>query len=217
MKRFFILFVVLILASSACSHSKHKKDKEERTAEQLVAAGMDSFNRGKYTDAIDAFEKLRDWYPFSKYAILAELKVADASFKKELYQEAANAYEQFEGLHPRNEAVPYVIYQAGMCYFLEMSSPDRDLTQAQKALECFQRLIQQHPDSPYARQASEKAKVCARNLSEHEFIVGKFYYKNKKYQAAMERFQNIVESFPDTGMHFKALEYMALCKEKIKD
>ena len=93
------------------------------------------YERGDYSRAIEKFEKLKDWFPFSRYAILAELKIGDANYNLERYQEAIFAYEEFEKLHPRNEAIPYVIYQIGRCYFDQIETIDRDQNSARKALE----------------------------------------------------------------------------------
>ena len=49
---------------------------------------MDAYDDGDYKVAIENFQKLKDWYPFSKYAILAELKIADSHYHLEQYEEA---------------------------------------------------------------------------------------------------------------------------------
>ena len=104
------------------------------------------------------------FYPFSKYAILAELKIADAHFRLEEYEDAIFAYESFESLHPRNEAIPYVIYQIGLCYFKQVDTIDRDQTTAKKALDTFGRLKKQFPNSPYTRNAGSRVKKCLKSL-----------------------------------------------------
>lgn len=172
---------------------------------------MDAFSNGHYRTAISSFEKLRDWYPFSRYAILAELKIADAHFSLEEYADAIFAYEQFEQLHPRNEAIPYVIYQIGRSCFNQMGTPDTDPTHTTAALETYQRLIRQYPDDPHARSAQSDMVACYRNLSAHEFDIGVFYYKNKNYKAAKQRFLSVITQYPDVGHHHAALNYLANC------
>ena len=118
MKRLFIVGIIILSFGAGCSALKKSWNaitgKEETgSAQQLAWDGMDAYDDGEYKDAIENFQKLKDWYPFSKYAILAELKIADAHYHLDQYEEAIFAYEEFEKLHPRNEAVPYVIYQIG--------------------------------------------------------------------------------------------------------
>lgn len=212
MKRFAILAVVL-MAFSGCAWFQ---TTEENTPDQLVSDGMYYYDDGDYRDAIESFEKLKDWYPFSKYTSLAQLKIADAYFRLEEYTEAIYAYEDFESLHPRNEAIPYVIYQIGLCYFNQMDTIDRDQSATRKAMETFTRLIGQFPDSQYTVSAREHIKVCQKNLASHEFYVGMFYFKSKRYKPALHRFKAVLSNYPDVGIHQEALHYIALCEASIE-
>ena len=191
--------------------------EEEYSAQELAWAAMDFYDNGDYTRAIEKFEKLKDWFPFSRYAILAELKIGDAHYKMEQYEEAIFAYEEFEKLHPRNEAIPYVIYQIGRCYFDQIDTIDRDQTPASNALEAFQRLMKQFPKDQYARTAEEHINKCYKSLAGHEYIVGVFYYKSKHYQAAYRRFVAVISEYPDVGYHKKALQYIAKCEASLAE
>jgi outer membrane protein assembly factor BamD len=189
--------------------------EENLTAQELAWQGMDSFEEGKYKKAIEHFQRLKDVYPFSKYAMLAELKLGDAHYRLEQYDDAVFAYEEFEKLHPRNEAVPYVVYQIGRCHFDRIGTTDRDQTAARKALETFQRLRRQFPDSPYAQSAAEHLVACYKSLAGHEYGIGAFYFKTKHYKAALRRFRMVVTQYPDVGYHQPALDFIARCEEKI--
>lgn len=191
--------------------------KEEKTARDLAEEGMKAYEDNDFRNSLEAFEKLRDWYPFSKYALLADLKLGDAHYNLKEYDEAISAYEEFENLHPKNEAVPYVVYQIGRCYLDRLEVIDRDQTMARQAVQIFKRLIRTYPDSPFAKKAKEHIRTCNRNLAEHDFYVGMFYYKTKHYKAAMERFKMVLRSYPDLGVHYKALQYIALCQTIIEN
>ncbi|MEW5908774.1 MAG: outer membrane protein assembly factor BamD [Thermodesulfobacteriota bacterium] len=208
MKTFMFALSLVFLATS-CSYFQAK---DEKTAPELASEGMDAFKDGKYRKSIEQFEKLKNWYPFSKYAILAELKKADAHYFLKEYEEAIFAYEEFENLHPQNEAVPYVIYQIGRCYFDQTDTIDRDQESARKALDVFNRLNKQYPADPYAKKARAHMKKCYKSLAEHELYVGLFYMKKKRYAAAKERFLTVLQQFPDVGVHQKAIRYIAECE-----
>lgn len=208
--RLFVCALVSLWLLSGCAW--FGKDQQEKPAHELAQDGMTDYNNGDYSDAIKNFEQLKDWYPFSKYAILAELKIADAHYQLAHYAEAIQAYGEFEQLHPRNEAIPYVIYQTGRCYYDQIDTIDRDQTPAQKALEVFQRLVRQYPDDPYAAQSKTHIEKCIQNLAGHEFYVGKFYFRSKHYPAALKRFMAVISNYPDVGMHYQALKYIAQCE-----
>ncbi|MFH1976511.1 MAG: outer membrane protein assembly factor BamD [Pseudomonadota bacterium] len=213
--RLFPLILVLIIILSTGSGCALFQIKEERYAQELASDGMESYQEGKYKNAIESFEKLKDWYPFSKYAILAELKIADSHYKLKEYEEAVSAYEQFENLHPLNDAIPHIIFQIGLCYFEQVDTPDRDQTTARKALEAFNRLIKQFPNNTYAAKAREYTGICYKSLGESELEIGVFYYKSKHYKAALERFKSVIINYPDVGVHQKALQYIALCETSL--
>ncbi|OEU68335.1 MAG: transporter [Desulfobacterales bacterium PC51MH44] len=210
MKRVLIVGLISLLVLSGCAWFE---TKEEKSAQELASDGMDQFSSGKYRKSIESFEKLKDWYPFSKFAILAELKIADAYYNLEEYEDAIFAYEEFESLHPRNEAIPYTIYQTGRCYFEQIDTIDRDQTPAKKALDSFKRLKKQFPGDSYANRAEGHIKKCLKSLVGHEFYVGLFYFKSKHYKAALNRFKAVLSNYPDVGVHQKALQYIAICED----
>ncbi len=209
MIRFFLIAIFSLFLSGCAVFELFWEDEDDETAQTLAWDGMDDYESGDYEGAKDAFEKLKDWYPYSDYAKLAELKIAGANYKLGNYEEAIFAYEEFESLHPRNEAIPYVIYMTGMCYFDQIDTPDRDQTSAQKALQTFGRLNRDYPTDPYAIKAQEHINACLRSLAQAELAIGRFYYKSKHYKAAMRRFKNVLTRYPDVGIHQEALKLIA--------
>lgn len=210
--RLFLAVLFTISLCSGCSWLGLGGDLNEKPAYDLVQDGIDAYDKGDYPKAIKNFEQLKDWYPFSKYAILAELKIADAHYHLQDYAEAIQAYEEFEQLHPRNEATPYVIYQIGRCYYEQIDTIDRDQTSAKKALDVFRRLNRQYPNDPHAMRSQTHITKCIQSLAGHEFYVGEFYFKSKHYKAALSRFTAVVTQYPDVGVHHRALSYIAQCE-----
>ncbi len=205
--------IVALISLSGCAW--FESDEEIKSAEVLVQEGIKQFDRGDYKDALKSFEQLKDWYPFSKYVILAELKIGDAYYHQEEYNDAIFAYEEFAELHPGNEAVPYVIYQIGRCYFDQMDTVDRDQSTTRKALDTFRQLQKQHPGSIYAERSVDHIHKCLKNLAGNEFYIGLFYYKSKRYAAALHRFQAVVSRYPDVGIHRQAMQYIAKCESHL--
>ena len=191
-----------MLSGCALFEENHQMNKN---AQQLAAEGAASFMNEDYQGAVKAYTDLKDWYPFSQYAILAELKIADAHFHLEEYPEAIAAYENFEKMHPKNEAVPYIINQIAMCWFNQIDTIDRDATPAQKALTEFQRLIRLFPEDEYSQKAVAYIDACIDNMASHELYIANFYNKTKKYEAALKRYQYIVENYAGTDQSQIAL------------
>ena len=210
MKKLFLFFTIVVLLSGcALFEISHEMEK---SAEELVSEGSSAFVSGNYKTSIKAYMDLKDWYPFSKYAILAELKIADAHYHLKEYDEAILAYEAFENLHPKNDAIPYVIYSTGLCWFDQLDTVDRDQTPAKNSMAQFKRLIDQYPESEFAQKAKEKIQKCLENLSGHELYVANFYYKTKKYKSALKRYESLVTNYPNSKESKEALNKILECR-----
>jgi len=215
---FLLFFLLLIggLTGCGCLFGEKKTD----TAEELAEKGMEYFEEEDYHDALKAFTTLKERYPYSRYAILAELKVADAHFHRKEYAEAIAAYAEFLQLHPKNDAIPYVLYQIGECYYEQLLSEDRDQTPTRRAISAFQRLLKEHPFSTYAKPAKERILDCRKLLAQHELYVAKFYFKSKHYEAALSRFEGMLARYRDVLPLDKRKEVenlVLVCKEKLSE
>lgn len=189
----------------------------EKSAKELATQGSLEYREENYRDAIKSFSTLRDWYPFSQYAILAELKIADSHYKLEDYEDARASYEEFENLHPKNEAIPYVIYRTGMCWYNRIETTDKDQTPAKKAMEQFQRLVSRFPKDTHIPRAEKKIIKCMESIAEHEEYVAQFYLKSKHYKAALKRFETIFAIYPDTEAGKRALGNIEQCRKFIQE
>ncbi|MDR2945696.1 MAG: outer membrane protein assembly factor BamD [Candidatus Adiutrix sp.] len=170
-----------------------------------------------YKGAATLWQQLKDQYPYSRFAVLAELKLGDALYLQEKYVEALAAYEDFERLHPDNEAVPYSIYQQGMCHYMRMQGIDRDQTPTIQTIQTLARLVEMYPSSQYAAMGQARIAEAQNNLAGHEFYVGEFYYKRQDYEAAINRFMGLLQYYPDSGYHQRALNYIADYKQLVAD
>ncbi len=212
-----IVITAFFLSFTGCSWFKDSGREMEKSAETLVHEGTSDYRQGNYRDAIRSFTTLRDWYPFSKYAILAELKIADAHFKLKAYEEAIPAYQEFESLHPRNEAIPFVIYRIGMCWYNKIPGVDKDQTPAAKAMAEFQRLMDKFPQDSHSAKAQKRIQKCMESLAGHEAYVANYYFKTKQYKAALKRYESLFAVYPDTHPGKNALKKIPLCREKMQD
>jgi outer membrane protein assembly factor BamD len=209
-----IVLALVLLAGCGGNHGSEGEKKgwfasapsspDDKSETELVQGATDYYDRGRYLLAEELFQKIKDRYPFSPYATLAELRLADCTFYAERYEEAVPLYEEFEKLHPTNEAVPYVIYQVGSCYHHMMASADRDQTYTRKVIETCERLIKRYPESPYSFQAGRLIREAKDRLAEHEIVVAKWYMRKDAFPQAKNRLEVVLELYPDTPSKAKA-------------
>lgn len=191
------------------------------TPDQLIWQGLQSMQDKDYKDAQKAFEKIIQEYPYSKYVVLAELKLADAYYLDKKYNEAAEAYEQFARLHPSNPVVPYALYQLGMSYANMARSIDRDHEQLNKALTVFERITQAYPGTIWAQKAREKGFECRKKLAEYEIYVARFYIKRGEYRAAAGRLEYVLSEYlsevNEMGKVKEIQKMLGECQKKVEE
>ena len=167
------------------------------TVQEIFEAGGDAMRDKHYAQAIEYYERIKEEYPFSPYALESELAVADAHFLNGSYLQAAEAYRDFETLHPRHEAIPYVLYQLGMSLKNTYTSIDRSATEVKEALEYFTRLQQEYPNTEHGMKAAEQIAACRKTLAQREIFIANVFWGMENYQAAYSRFQHVVQTYPD--------------------
>lgn len=195
--RALLLLLALCLASGCGIIDMIYLPPAEDTAQEIYEAGNEAMSEKNYVRAVELYNKLRDQYPFSPYTIDAELSLGDAYYLDEEYEIAAEAYKDFESLHPRNEAIPYVLYQTGMSLLKQFRSIDRATTELQEAWDYFNRIVQQYPDTPYAQSAQENMLTCRKLMAEHELYIADVFWNMGKYGPAWRRYVFVAENFED--------------------
>lgn len=194
----FLVSLLLVLAMTGCGIiDLIYLPPAEDTAQEVFEAANDAMSEKNYVRAVELYNKLRDTYPFSPYSVDAELSLADAYYLDEEYVLATESYKDFESLHPRHEAISYVLYQTGMSLLKQFRSIDRATTELQEAYEYFARLRQTFPDSPYAKSAEEHMQTCRRHMAEHELYIADVFWHMKKYGPAWRRYEYVAATFAD--------------------
>ncbi|MDT8442226.1 MAG: outer membrane protein assembly factor BamD [Desulfuromonadales bacterium] len=189
-----LLTASLVLLAACASQTVVPPPKQ---ASVYFQEGEEFFERGLYQDAIVSWEKVRDSYYSPELNALAELKIAEAYDLAEQYIEASVAYEQFLQNHPDSPRVAEVLHKLGLAYFKQMRAIDQDQTATLYALNAFRTLKQRYPEYRLREEVDTYLNRCINQLANHELYVGRFYLKNKNYQAAIRRFEGIFVRYPN--------------------
>lgn len=195
--RQFVLAVCTLLLSGCGIIDYYFLPPPEDTAQELYENANDAMRDKDYQQAAEYYMRLKDNFPFSPYTVEAELALGDAYYLDERYPEAAESYKDFESMHPRHEAIPYVLYQVGMSDLKSFISVDRPTTAVQESLEYFGRLRETFPESEYAEKATDEIQNGRKIIAEHELYLGDVFWNMKRYGPAWKRYTYIVDNFPD--------------------
>jgi outer membrane protein assembly factor BamD len=204
------LFVTSLCAGlSACSTA----DKIDTSTPEGAYKLAEEFEKDeRYEEAIQKFADIKNKNPYSRFAAMSELKIADLQYKRESYIEAQNAYQLFKDFHPKHPQVDYVTFRLAMSYFNQLpSSIDRDLSVAEKSILYFDEVINSYPSSTYVVDAKQHRTEALKMKAEKELYIARFYLKREKYDSALKRFEGILDKFPGLGFEPVALFGAAKC------
>lgn len=206
----FCLFFSFFLG--ACSSEEKKAD----TAEGAFAIAQEFDQNERYDEAIRRYHEVKNKFPYSKYATMAELAIADAYFKQESYPEAQIAYQTFRELHPKHPKSDYVTFQLAMSFYKQLPDTiDRDLTLTQSAIMYFDELITRYPESDKVKEAREMKVEALKMLAGKEEYIGNFYFIRGKYDSALSRYERLIQLYPDLGFDSLAMSRAAISAARL--
>ncbi len=210
--RLFPVALTLILIFSGCASDKAYED----TAENEYKHAKHLINQGNYSQASMDLDKYASRHPYSRFAIRAELLRIFAAYKGGEFILSETLAQRFIDRHPRHPNVDYAKYMLAMSHYREHSDAENDPTQTMLAIDAFRTLLKDHPDSSYAKDGQRYLQKLHNLLAEHELTVGKFYFDNKRYVAAVNRFQGIIEKYRTTPAIEETLYYLAAAYARLE-
>lgn len=211
MRRTACLFVLALLLG--CSGAA-PTPTPVTTAETLYGQAQATAKTRDFEEATKFLERLRDEFPFSRFAVEGELLLADIAFDQEKFPEATVAYRSFEDTHPTHPRASHAVYRRGLAQ-MELSQPeDRDQSATRAALEAFQKLIHAYPGSEREADARKRIAEARNRLGAHEVYVAQYYLRRSKFEAAAARLEGAVRDFPDTPSKNQALQLLEELKGK---
>ncbi|HVQ34664.1 MAG TPA: outer membrane protein assembly factor BamD [Candidatus Bathyarchaeia archaeon] len=220
MKRLLALGVALLLtaAGSACSKKKAKGSAEILSAQQALVRVDDAMARHQLRKAKTILGKVQfTTDERGEYEPLVRLALADATYylgDDLSLIEARSKYLDFVTLYGDHPKAPYAQFQAGMCSVKQIYSATRDQAQTKVAIADFEAVTTRWPTSDYARAARQFVGKGRDGLAEHEFIVGSFYRKKKSYDAATERYKDLLEAYPEYRQKDKVFYWLGWTLQK---
>jgi len=172
-------------------------------------------DKGKYKEAARQYEEVDINHPYSQEARRAIVMAAYAYYRAGQYDDAVSAADRYLTLHPGTQESDLAQNIIGMSYYDRVLDPKRDQTFARRALAAYDTLVQRYPNSRYAAEAANRARVLRDLLAASEMQVGRFYLRKNNFLAAINRFRTVVTSYQTTEQVEEALmrlteAYMAL-------
>jgi outer membrane protein assembly factor BamD len=212
-----ILALSLVLGCGSSRVSFSGQVKYGKTAEENYQYAEEELKDGNDAEAIKFFEFVRTKFPFSKYAALSELRLADMKYDAGRWIEAADAYREFLKLHPTHENADRAAVRVGLAHWndapgdlwLFPPAHEKDSAGVRNAAKDLASFLERFPDSQYRPEAEKVLAQARTRLAEHEWYVAEFYAKRKHWAGAAGRLETLVREYPGTSHEQDALMRLA--------
>ena len=224
MKNNILIAIILTFLLTSCGS---KNVIHEGTAEDLYQEALRELDREggfpwiftgtNYDKLFEILKEIQIRHTFSQYAPLAELRTADAYFKKEEYKLAATEYINFINTHVVNPELEHAVYQLANSHYKLRKGKDRDPQQPTLAVKWFTKFIEEYPNSKLVEEAERKIAKCKNILAEREIYIGNFYKRRNNYKAAINRYKNVLEQYPDTKYKDEAIKLIKKTEGKVSE
>ncbi|MFD1795424.1 outer membrane protein assembly factor BamD [Paracoccus aurantiacus] len=169
------------------------------TAEQIYKRGEYELENSRKPDsAIYYFSEIERLYPYSEWAKRALIMQAYGYHKAKKYEEARGAAQRFIDTYPGDDDAAYAKYLLALSYYDQIDEVGRDQGLTFQALQALRDVIEEYPDSEYARSSILKFDLSFDHLAGKEMEIGRYYLKRGHYAAAINRFRVVVEEFQTT-------------------
>src|SRR2546422_10964898 len=104
---------------------------------------------------------------------------------------------------------PYAQYRLGLSQYKQVTTLDRDPEHVRQTIDAMEKLLKEYPGSAYELDAHAKIKEGREHLAAYEIYVGKHYYRQAAYLAALHRFERVLALYPDLEDSAEAHYYLA--------
>jgi outer membrane protein assembly factor BamD len=216
MKKWFLIAPLMAL-SLASLWSCGGKVVDPNDPESLYKEAEEEVETDHYQLALDKFRAVKNKFPYSQWAVSAQIRIADVYYLQESFGEAALAYEAFKDLHPKHEKVAYAMFRLAKSHEGDMpGNVARDLTPGYRALDAYNDFLRRFPNAPEAKEGREAVTRIRSSLAAKELYIGNFYYGQSEYDSARGRYKKLLELYPDSPHVTEAKEKLARIDERLK-
>ena len=192
-----ILLFLLIAYLTGCSNNikTNTESVNIKKPEIMYSEALNEFESQNYDLAVEKFHEIELKFPLSKEAIQSQILVAFVEYIRLEYDLAVLKLEKIIKRYPSYKDIDYVYYMKAICYYEQIENPELDGKFNVLALQSFEETINFFPNSKYAKDSQQKIILLKENAAAKHMKVGIFYLKQKKYLAALKRYQKVIDEY----------------------
>lgn len=206
-KIIYFLFIILLSCSSD-KNIKIKKKEELQSAEFLYTTALNEYEEGKLQSAIDFLKTIESNYSYSIINQKSILMIAYIYYEGNDYIKSLEYLKKFKNTFPASKYFSYAEFLIGLCLYDQINIVSKDQTNTALALQQFNKIIKEYPNSLYAQESKVKIDLINEQLAGHEMYIARYYISKEKWISAILRLQIVIEKYQSTIFIDEALHRM---------
>jgi len=206
--RYVFIFLTIAYLTNCSGNLKNDELSEQNefsSPEIQFTQAMLMFDNQQYEIATDKFKNIERIYPLSNEAIQSQIMQGFINYIILDYDTAIFQFSRIINKYPSLKNIDYVYYMKALCYYEQISHEGLDGKFNDLALESLNQVIQRFPNSKYAKDSFQKKILVKSNIAAKHMSIARFYQKEKKYAAALNRYKLVIDSFQETKFAPEAL------------
>lgn len=165
--------------------------------------------------AIEIFTKVIENSTYGPQAASAQYKLGLVLKGLLRYYEAEEAFNKVVSNYPDSEWAGAAKFQIASCRAAVSRGSDYDQGAAKEAKEKFEEFVREHPEAVLSKDAERNIELLNEKEAQSYYNIGRFYEKQKAFDAAKTYYNDIINNFPDSQWAARATERLQMM-EKMK-
>jgi outer membrane protein assembly factor BamD len=211
----FLLALVLVLAVLAGCGGGAPRVPD--SPEAVLAKADGYYQKEKWYQAQELYKAFLSRYPGHDRGDYAQFMLAESYYNNREWPLAAVEFQILMNNYGYSEYVDDSLFKIALCYFQETPKYQRDQQRAQDALSRFNQFIQTFPSSPLIPEVEKHITGINLKLAEKAFNTGYYYFRRKKWKAALIYFDKVIEEYPDNEFWARSAYFKGLILEDRDD
>jgi len=200
--RFISLIVVIFFLASCGKEIKREIVIKEKSLDlqviEVYNEGMKALEGGDVLFAAKKFNEAEILFPQSDWAPNSALMAAYAYYTQDYYADVTAEIERFIRVYPKHKNLDYAYYLLAITYYEQIVDEKKDLQSILNAKNTFQIVINKFPNTEYALDAKFKMNLIDDILASKEMYIGRYYFDQKKWIPAINRFKTVIDDYETT-------------------
>ena len=213
-----LIYLTLSLFLISCGGKKDQAIKPPNTDEEAIQVYQEalvSLKSGDYFYASKKFSEAEGMLSEIEWAAKSALMSSYCLYNLNLYDEAVVNLQRFIRIYPASPYVSYAKYLVVISYYEQILDEDKDIQPLLISKKKIENFIQEFPNTDYTIDLKFKLDLVINQLAAKELSIARYYIKNEKWIAAINRLQVVVKKYDDTIFVEEALHRLVEIYYKI--